>query len=353
MKKIFCILLILCMCLAVSGCHFWMDGSYHSVTPHMPEILDSKQDAVTIDSEEQVLSVLTQQIEQGSTSTVIYCRDTDEEALERAMASAVSNLSVNNGIFAYAVDDILYKIGQRNSQMTISVQVSYLHDKQELQKIQQAADMQAATEIIGQALTDCEAGIVLRVKQYADMDVAQFVQDYVDMNPDVCMELPQVTAMLYPDKGEDRVLELTFTYQTSRDALRNMQESVQPVFSSAKNYVNVDADITEQYSQLYAFLMGRDTYTLSTSLTPSYSLLNHGVGDSKALAIVYAAMCRQSELECKVVSGTRDGEVWYWNVVEVNGNYYHLDLYMCSQGDGFQMKTRDQMINYVWDYSAY
>lgn len=353
MKKLTVILLAFGLCLSMCGCSFWMDGSYHSVTPHPPEMVDVKQDTVTIDSVEQLLAALTQQIEQGSASTVIYCREADETQLSHAMAAAVQTLSETNAIFAYAVDDIWYEIGQRNNQMAISVQVTYLHGKQEIQKIRQAADMQEATQLIAQALEACEAGSVLRVNKYSDLDIAQFVQDYVDRNPQSCMEMPQVTVMLYPETGEDRVLELTFTYQTSRDALRNMQEIVQPVFSSAKNYVNADADRMEQYFQLYSFLMGRDTYVVQTSLTPAYSLLHHGVGDSKAFAVVYAAMCRQLELDCQVVAGTRDGEPWYWNVVKSGGEYCHLDLLWCSENGGFQVRTNEEMNSYVWDYSAY
>lgn len=343
----------LAVCVLLSGCSFWMDGSYHSVTPHLPEKVDVKQDTVTIDSHEQLQSALTQQIEQGSASTVIYCLSGDTEQLQTSMAAAIQNLSETNGIFAYAVDDILYEIGQRNSQTAISVQISYLHGKQEIQKIHQVANMQDAAGLITDALEACEAGVVLRVDQYSDMDMTQFIQDYVDMNPQTCMEMPQVTVMLYPETGEDRVVELTFTYQTSREALRNMQEAVQPVFSSAKNYVNADAEHWEKYSQLYSFLMGRDTYTVRTSLTPAYSLLNHGVGDSKAFAVVYAAMCRQSGLDCQVVSGTRNGEAWCWNVLKVDGAYYHLDLLGSSQSGGFSAKTAEQMTDYVWDYSAF
>lgn len=344
---------LMAVCVLLSGCSFWMDGSYHSVTPHLPEKVDMKQDTVTIESSEQLQSTLTQQIEQGSASTIIYCLNGDTEQLKAAMTDAIENLSETNGFFAYAVEDILYEIGQRNSQTAISVQINYLRGKQEIQKIRQAANMQDAAGLITGALEACEAGIVLRVDQYSDMDMTQFIQDYVDMNPQTCMEMPQVTVMLYPETGEDRVVELTFTYQTSRDALRNMQEAVQPVFSSAKNYVNADADRWEKYSQLYSFLMGRDTYTVRTSITPAYSLLNHGVGDSKAFAVVYAAMCRQSGLDCQVVSGTRDSEAWCWNIMKVDGEYYHLDLLQCSQTGGFQAKSDGEMSSYVWDYSAY
>ena len=350
--RLIAILLSLSICMSLCGCS-WMDGSYHSVTPHLPEKTTTKQDTITIDSEDQLVSALLQQVEQGSASAVIYCRKADEETLKTTMAAAVYQLSETNGIFAYAVDDILYEIGLRNSQVAISVQITYLHSKQELQAIRQAVDMDGVEELIGQALQDCDAGIVMRVQQYADMDITQYIQDYVDQNPHVCMEMPQVTVMQYPDFGEDRVLELNFAYQISRDALRNMQDAVQPVFASAKNYVNADADQTEQYSQLYAFLMGRDTYTVQTSLTPAYSLLKHGVGDSKAFAVVYAAMCRQSELDCRVVSGTYGGESRFWNVMKIGSTYYYLDLLTCNANDGFALKTADQMSDYVWDYSAY
>ena len=353
MKKVFIILLTFCLCLGLCGCSSWMDGSYHSVTPHPPEKVDAKQDTVTIDSEDQLMAALTGQIEQGSASTVIYCRNGDEEQLRIAMNAAIQRLSETNGIFAYAVDDILYEIGQRNAQTAISVQITYLHGKQEIETIRQVPDVQAASLWIAKALDACDAGVVLRIEKYSDMDIAQFVQDYVEENPQTCMEMPQVTAMLYPESGTDRVMELTFTYQTSRDALRNMQDIVQPVFSSAKNYVNAEADRMEQYFQLYSFLMGRDTYTVQTSLTPSYSLLNHGVGDSKAFATVYAAMCRQSGLDCQVVSGTREGMPWCWNVAKIDNQYSYLDLLWCSENGGFQLRTSEQMDNYVWDYSAY
>lgn len=347
------LLLALAACLLFSGCSFWMDGSFHSVTPRPPEKVVTQQGAITVESYTQLHDQLVQLIEQGSTSAVIYCPDNDAEQLSSAMATAVTTVEQTNAVCAYAVEDILFDIGERNAQMAISVQINYIHGKSELQRIRQAPTMEDAAKEIAQTLVDCEAGVVLRIKRYEDMDIAQFVQDYVDDNPQTCMEMPQVSVAMYPEQGEDRVVELTYTYRTSREALRNMQETVQPVFSSAELYVSVDADPIEKAYQLYGFLMGRDTYSVQTSLTPAYSLLNHGVGDSKAFAVVYAAMCRQSGVDCQVVSGTREGEAWCWNVLKVDGAYYHLDLLQCSQSGGFAAKTADEMTDYVWDYSAY
>jgi hypothetical protein len=89
-----------------------------------------------------------------------------------------------------------------------------------------------------------------------------------------------------------------------------MQAYVQPVFSSASLYVSGESEQNTKFDMLYTFLMQRNTYRQERSITPAYSLLRHGVGDSKALASVYAAMCRQANLDCRVIFGTRYGEPW-------------------------------------------
>ena len=51
--------------------------------------------------------------------------------------------------------------------------------------------------------------------------------------------------------------------------------------------------------------------------------------------------------------GTKDGEPWYWNIINQDGNYYHLDLLHSYAMDAFQLRADSQMDGYVWDYSAY
>ena len=99
--------------------------------------------------------------------------------------------------------------------------------------------------------------------------------------------------------------------------------------------------------------MERFNYKVETSITPAYSLLCHGVGDSEAFATVFAAMCRNAGLECHTVSGTRAGEAWFWNMIREGDVYYHVDLLQSKAAGQLQRWTDDQMQGYVWDYSAY
>ena len=187
---------------------------------------------------------------------------------------------------------------------------------------------------------------------YEQMDFGQIVRDYAMDHPQNVMETPQVTSEVY-GIGQTRVVELTFAYQTSRDSLRTMQSQVQPVFDSAVLYVSGEGSQSQKYSQLYAFLMERFDYTVETSITPAYSLLRHGVGDSRAFATVYAAMCRAAGLDCIVVTGTRSGDPWVWNIICQDDVYYHVDLLRCNENGRFRRLLDEDMAGYVWDYSAY
>ena len=180
------------------------------------------------------------------------------------------------------------------------------------------------------------------------------VEDYAHSSPNMVMELPAVAVGVYPD-GEPgtRVVEVKFTYQTSRETLRQMQKQVQRVFSSAELYINSESTQIQKFSQLYAFLMERYDYTIGTSITPAYSLMVYGVGDSEAFASIYGAMCRQAGLECEVISGTKNGEAWYWNLIRVDDQWYHVDLLEASEQGNFFCCENEQMQGYVWDYSAY
>lgn len=343
---------ILCICALLSGCSYWMDGSYYSETPHTQDNSNISKTAISVSSYEQLYTSLKYLVESGTTEGVFSVTDM-EEVLDSYMIQAVANVKSNNPVGAYALEDIHYEIGTRGGKQAVAVEISYRHGRSEILRIKRADTMDLALDLTASSLEACESGVVLRVSNYEDMDFTQAIQDYVNTHPETCMEMPQVTVSVYPEQGQDRVIEIEYTYQTSREILRNMQETVAPVFSSAKLYVRDDAETWEKSSQLYSFLMNRYNYKFETSITPSYSLLRYGVGDCKAFAMVYSAMCRQVGLDCQMVSGTRSGEPWYWNVLNVDGVSYHIDLLDCYGKGDFSVKTDEEMNGYVWDYLAY
>ena len=350
MKKIIC---LMALCLTLSGCAGPMAGGYVSIKPHEDQGQQTASDTISASDYQMLCGVLEDLVLVGTERAVINVGSYDQDLVSGDMEKAVRHIETDYPIGAYAVDHIAYEIGLGGGTPAISVEIAYIHGRSELRQIKNVADMGGAAEYIGQALQDFDTGLVLQVERYAETDIAQIVADFADRNPDLVMETPQVAVGLYPEAGERRVVELNFTYQTSRDALRQMRTQVQRVFESASLYISSDSSDARQYDQLYTFLMERFDYQVETSLTPSYSLLSHGVGDSKAFAAVYSAMCRQAELECRIITGTCNGEPRYWNMIYVDGYYYHVDLLKSSEAGRFLKLTDGEMTGYVWDYSAY
>lgn len=345
------IILFLAMSLLLSGCSLF-SRSYVSVEPHREQRQTVQTDAIVASNYLELLGALEKMIESGTEVAAIKVPDYPEDTLAYSMEKAIYHSKENDPIGSYAVDNIVYELGSSSGVPAVSVNISYHHNRSEIQRIRRAKNTQIAERIVAEALKEYESGMVILVEDYEIRDFTQFVQDYAEENPQTVMEIPQVSQRSY-GTGQDRLVELIFTYQTSKDSLRRMQAQVQPVFDSAALYVSGEGEDFQKYSQLYAFLMERFDYKFETSITPAYSLLRHGVGDSRAFATVYAAMCRSAGLDCMTVTGTRAGEPWTWNIVLDNGCYYHVDLMRSNLNGQFRELTDDQMPSYVWDYSAY
>lgn len=345
--------LLMTLCLLFSGCSFWTNGSYSSVEPHKELANQTEKPAVNVSGYEQLLEALASLVESGAESGMLSMQYETEEAAREDMDKAIREIRQNNPFAAYAVEDIGYVFGASGGRNAVSVQITYLQNRVRADKIQRVQTLQQVEQVIAQHLDACDAGVVLYFADPGQVDYAQMVEDYALAYPQKVMEMPEVTVSLYPEQGTEQIVELKFSYQTSRAQLRTLQNRVAPVFSSAAQHVAGDWTAAEKARRLYGFLMDRYEYNIQTSITPAYSLLLHGVGDSRAFAMVYSAMCRQAELDSHLVTGTRMGEPWVWNAVRIDGVYYYLDLLRCSGEGTFRLHTQEEMTEYVWDYSAY
>ena len=342
--------LILTICLLLSGCS-WMAGSYSSVTPHKPQEQVTEQTMPAVRNMAQLRSVLEGLVDRGAESGRFSVEEFPASALDGSMDKAIAEILTKHPIGAYALESISYELGTVGGVSAVAVSLRYTRSPEEIQAIQSVPDMEQAHKRVTEALEGFSSGVVLRIDSYEELDFLQVVESYAQEHPEQVMETPQLTVTVYPQEGTERVVDIRFSYQTGRDALRTMRNYVEPVFTSAALYVSSEeeADIVK-YGRLYTFLMERNAYQVKTSITPAYSLLRHGVGDSKAFAMVYAAMCRKAGLECMLVSGTWQGEAWFWNMICEDGVYYHIDVLSPT---GFIKHTDGQMAGYVWDYSAY
>lgn len=348
MKKLILCLLLACL---LAGCS-WNGETYVQVIPRTERPADKPSTTAPAETYEQIRDFLQGMVSQRRENDVIYTLNMDTEALEKNMQRACRYVQSEDALGAYALEGIDYEIGTTGGKTAVACSAAYRHSLVEIRKVLQLDDREQMYEAVTEALENCGTGVVMQVKNYRYTDFAQLVQDVARQYPQRIMEIPEVVEEVY-GTGSTKVVELSFTYQNSRDSLRSMQAQVRPVFEAASLYVSGEGSDFQKYYQLYAFLMERFEYTIETSITPSYSLLRHGVGDSRAFATVYAAMCRNAGLDCMVVTGTKNGEPWTWNLILDNGLFYHVDLLSCAANNYFWEMLDSDMAGYVWDYSAF
>ena len=344
---------ILSMCICLSGCGVLQGRDYVWQESRPLPSAPAEVRPLSAGNAEQLRAVLTTLVESGTVQATVSVARYDQTALEAELQQTMETLQREHPIAAYAVESVRCTPGTMGGERVVAVEIQYLHGKAEIQKIVRVADMQAAEVAIHEALDACEPELVLLVEQYSQRDMTQLVEDYALGNPHLVMEMPRVTACAYPEEGESRVLAMQFTYQTSREILKQMRRQVEDLFQSARFFITGYRTDEQRFNRLYIWLMQTNEHTEQTSITPAYSLLQYGIGDSRAYATVYTALCRKSNLTCMTVSGTKNGESRYWNLVCVDGMYYHLDLLQCNADGGFALRTDGQMTDYVWDYDAY
>ena len=174
MKRI--VYLILTLCLLLCGCS-WMDGEYHSVTPHAGEGIQQTREGIAVSSYLQMRESLLELVNAGTTEAVFYTTEINPEMVEQYMNTAITHLRKNTAIGAYALQEITYEVGTQAEHCAVAVDIDYIHGRPEILRIKKAADVERLKSWIDEALNNCSNMLVVRVDQYEDLDLVQYVQD--------------------------------------------------------------------------------------------------------------------------------------------------------------------------------
>lgn len=352
MKRIAALLVLAALCL-FAGCQSWQSASYSVVEPHAGQYTKTEPvELAQATTYAEIRDAVTDMADDAVTSCVIGVDDYQGD-LESDVEKAIAYATEQDPIAAYAFFRINYRFDRIGNKNVVIIEPSFRHSRTEIEAIEPVRYGLAAEQKIAEALNTFLPSLTLWISNYHEMDFRQLVETYCDENPDKIMEYPEVDVKIYPDTGSSRVVELTFSYETSRDMMWTMQGAVETIFSSAEGYVSLTEDEYTKANRLCSFLMELFDYVPERSTTPSYSLLCQGVGDSPAYANVFAAMCRRAGLWCQRVDGTRNGEAWSWNILEVNGTCTYVDL-MGDDAQGHPVfRGDDQMDGYEWERENY
>ena len=301
-------------------------------------------------------------VEHGSFLLEDYSGDPDEELQE-----AFDSIKTEDPIGAYAVDYMEYGHTEQDGNWLVTVDAVYRRSASEIEAIQSVRGNDRAMELIQQTIDQFGTAVTLQISGYQEADLAGQIRRYCLEHPNVVVEMPTISASLYPEQGNVRVVELHFSYRSDRESLRTMQSEVDSVLASAERYVHYATDDRTKLGLLYTYLTSRFPYAEDPENGSVYRLLCEGFGSSESFAAVTAYLCGRIGLECQIVEGTRydpaqtDEEGlplatdYVWNVVQIDGAYYHVDLQACAleRAEECRLLTDAEMDGYEWERENY
>lgn len=363
MKKLTAVVWLTLLLLGLTACGGWVSNDYLSVQPHI------EQPAPTTEvQEEEPLPVVSNRSELRGTVLGLI-RDWTEHGeilvehyegdINADLSETISYATTEEPIGAYAVDFADAELFGTGESGRIELSIVFRRSAAEIDAIVTVNGNSGAYSKIRSALAAYDTALTLRIRNYRETDFTAYIAEYCMEHPEQVLAEPELSAEIYPNEGETRILELHFSYPETRDEMRLKQEKVNTILNSAISYISSGADEREKLSLLYRFLCERFTYTAAEEepLMPAYNLLCDGVAHSRSFSSVFFSECSSANIQCLLVSGKLNGTPCFWNMVRVNEAYYYVDLMRSiSQGETeLRLMTAEELTEagYSWDIAAY
>ena len=354
MKKLRLTALVLALCMLLSACSRFVPSSYTRISAHsqtQSEKIDTN--VVNVGDYAGLRRAIRDFVRGGVEHGVIHVYQYTG-TLEEDLAAAAYSVAREDPVGAYAVDYMTHECTLIVSYYEIHVDITFRKTQTPLSDIPYVNAESDFTRRMQEAMDRYDPVLTIYAGYSLDPDYAALAQDYYEQNLGRLMAMPEITVESYPQSGSPRIVELTFHYPQTARTLESMAQQVADTLSAASVYVRFRESPWEKMQLLYSYLTERFSYTEQQTQTPVYSLLCEGCATSWSMAQCWALLCREVGLECQVVSGLRGSDAYWWNEIQLDGQWYHLDLMQdVLNQTGLQLRYDEDMTGFYWDPAVY
>ena len=347
MRKMMCAVMAALMLLS-TGCSSMLNRDYSSVTVHSATpTAEGDANTMRVQNYQELVNALIYLINQGEESGSI--RYSGEEAdFKKLMDEACLEVKQEDPLGAYAVDYIKYSVISIVGSYEADVQITYRRTREQMASIVDATGAAAIRSELSRALSSFDTEVVLRISYFEEDEayIQQLVRQAYLSNPATALDFPDAQVAMYPESGQQRIVEVTLTYHQSLQTLESWRNSLS---REAERICQPLTELTikEKLDGITGTLQSMGAYSAQGGST-AYDALLGGGGDSQGVALAFSLLCRQVGITCSVVDGQKNGQSHFWNVVQTASGYRHVDLSRTGSVTYNVDQTMTQQ-GYVWD----
>ncbi len=347
MRKMMCAVMAALMLLS-TGCSSMLNRDYSSVTVHSATpTAEGDANTMRVQNYQELVNALIYLINQGEESGSI--RYSGEEAdFKKLMDEACLEVKQEDPLGAYAVDYIKYSVISIVGSYEADVQITYRRTREQVASIVDATGAAAIRSELSRALSSFDTEVVLRISYFEEDEayIQQLVRQAYLSNPATALDFPDAQVAMYPESGQQRIVEVTLTYHQSLQTLESWRNSLSREADRICQPLT-ELTIKEKLDGITGTLQSMGAYSAQGGST-AYDALLGGGGDSQGVALAFSLLCRQVGITCSVVDGQKNGQSHFWNVVQTASGYRHVDLSRAGSVTYNVDQTMTQQ-GYVWD----
>ena len=359
-KLIICLITVICAAALLSGCSAF-DNEYIVINNYEPAVGESgpSDGKITVKNFAALKQALLNMAYAGRTEGTIafdtaYDGDTTED-----MASACWTVRTQDALCAYCVENIAYELNKIVTINEATVYISYSASTESAENISRISFSTGIDNVLINAMGNGikRFAVLVGHSEYSAEDMAKEVVNVYREIPTVVPVEPLASVNMYSGNGTQRLYEISINYGMNEDEMDERMAQLRAVDA----FTDLDTEDLSGAQRAYEalkYLEKNCTVSTDGRENNAYSALIGGSANSEGLAFAYVVLCRQLNLDCQIVYGQLAWEEHCWNVVKVDGNYYHVDVSAAIGEDGnpensFLVSDEQFWGNYRWDVASY
>lgn len=360
MRKTALILLLCLLAGLLSGCGSVYKADYYHETdyvfPEPPQGDASPQDKVTVADAAALRRELLDMVYAGQVERRIAF-DPGYEGDPRAdLEAACGVMHREDALWAYCVQNARFEVSHIVTHDEAEVWIEYAASALPVGEVLQLNYAAGLEKILRTAMESDSRRLVILIgnSRYSADTMADLVRTVYCADPGCAAIEPKADVYMYSGAGRQRLYDIELDYRLDDETLQQRRAELEAFDSVA--LLGTDRSGGMRALALAGWLTENCKLTESGGHSSAWDALIAGEADSEGLALAYVLLCGQQGIPCQLVQGQRERQEHFWNIIELDGEHYHVDLSACIRdgiGNGFLLNDESMWTSYRWDTSSY
>ena len=350
-------LLLLASLFLLCGCSRFYDGEYSYVTSHEePGALvgDTEQYyevRTYVGMKNAVQSLISAAAETGTIRVKDYSSSVQDD-IARVCLDATRDFPMG----AYAVEYISHSVSRIFGYDEVSLRISYRMTPEEMASVRSATTLSDVYSFIENAVVKGQEHITIQTSSLSvkEQVLLTYLHNLYRTHPELLTSEPKAVITFYPSEDViNKIVEFDFSYREEHETAVEWLEELNPY--SEELAASLEG-LTPQEAALFCCRTVTESVHNTGRGSTAYDTLILGNADSEGCAMAYQLLCNRCGVDCRVVEGRMDGSIHYWNIIALEGSYYHVDCSACvgnSVAEGFLFSDSQMIPKYWWDVDKY